>query len=116
MISGLLGALGEQEAARFLRKKGCRILSANYKTPTAEIDIVALDGKYICFVEVKTRQKGGLVPAADAVDLKKQDNIRRGAASYMNRYKYEYEVRFDIIEVYVNGSTVVSVNHIPFAF
>jgi Holliday junction resolvase-like predicted endonuclease len=41
MDSRLLGAFGEREAARLLRKKGYKIVSANFRTYVGEIDIIA---------------------------------------------------------------------------
>ena len=52
MNSSLLGAFGEQYAARFLREEGYEIWSANYKTDSGEIDIIALKDNIVCFVEV----------------------------------------------------------------
>ena len=74
MNSSLLGAFGEQYAARFLREEGYEIWSANYKTDSGEIDIIALKDNIVCFVEVKTRQVGGMLSPATAVDIKKQEN------------------------------------------
>ena len=55
MNSKLVGAYGEQLAARHLRIKGYKILAANYRTGVGEIDIIAEKINVICFVEVKTR-------------------------------------------------------------
>ena len=112
MNSNLLGAKGEQSAARFLRKEGYEIISANYKTLIGEIDIVAQKDNVVCFVEVKTRQEGGMFPPSAAVDIKKQENIKSSVANYVNKYKIKNEIRYDIIEVLVNGNTVTNINHI----
>lgn len=116
MNSNLLGVFGEQYAARFLRKEGYEIWSANYKTNTGEIDVIAQKDGVVCFVEVKTRQVGGMFPPADAVDFKKQENIKSSAASYVNKYKLRNKIRYDIIEVLVNGSSLSEINHIKNAF
>ena len=55
MDSRLLGAFGEREAARLLRKKGYKILERNFEASQGEIDIIAKDNKELVFVEVKTR-------------------------------------------------------------
>lgn len=116
MNSNLLGAIGEQSAARFLRKEGYEILSANYKTLIGEIDIVAQKNNVVCFVEVKTRQEGGMLPPSAAVDVKKQENIKSSAANYINKYNVKSQIRYDIIEIFVNGSSVTDINHIKNAF
>ena len=116
MNSYLLGAYGEQHAARFLRRDGYEIWTANYKTYVGEIDIVAMKDDVVCFIEVKTRQEGGMLPPSAAVDVNKQNNIKRCAANYVNRYKIKNEVRYDIIEVLVDGKVVTNINHIKNAF
>ena len=116
MNSNLLGVFGEQYAARFLREEGYEIWSANYKTNVGEIDIIAQKDGVVCFIEVKTRQAGGMLPPAEAVDLKKQENVKGSAANYINKYNIKNKVRYDIIEVLVNGSSLSEINHIKNAF
>lgn len=116
MNSKLLGAFGEQQAAKLLRADGYEIYAANYSTFVGELDIVALKDNVMCFVEVKTRQVDGMTNPADAVDARKEENIKGSAAAFMNRYSLKHKVRFDIIEVYVEGNRVVKMNHIKNAF
>ncbi len=117
MNSVLLGALGEQLAAKYLRYNNYKIKAANFKTYTGEIDIIALKNDVLCFIEVKTRQTGGMTSPADAVDLHKQENIKSAASVYMNRWAPETkDFRFDIIEVLVDGKELQNLNHIENAF
>ena len=119
MNTKLIGAYGEQLAARYLRTQRYKILAANYRAGTGEIDIIAEKRKVICFIEVKTRKEGGMFAPADAVDFHKQNNIKSAASAYMNRFKLKNEVRFDIIEVFLseeNPYNVIKINHIPNAF
>lgn len=117
MNTRLMGAYGEQLAAKHLRLSGYRILAANYRTDVGEIDIIAEKKKVICFVEVKTRKEGGMFSPADAVNYRKQENIRGSAAAYMNKYGLKNKMRFDIIEVLMSdNNTVSSINHIENAF
>lgn len=117
MNSGLLGALGEQQAAKYLRYNNYTINAANFKTYTGEIDIIASKNGVLCFVEVKTRQVGGLTAPADAVNVHKQENIKSAAAVYINRFAPKTEkYRYDIIEVFVKGREVQNINHIKNAF
>ena len=62
----LLGAFGEQRAALFLRENGYRILSANFRCEGGEIDVIAEKDGIICFVEVKTRTEGAMLPPSSA--------------------------------------------------
>lgn len=93
------GLLGEIYASRYLRDKGYDILAANYKTKSGEIDIIADDGKTICFVEVKTRKDGAFFDPAYAVDSAKEENVKSTAAAYISATKCKKSIRFDIIEV-----------------
>lgn len=105
-----LGARGEGLAARFLEELGFRIVVSNFKVPvgrnsegvqvTGEIDIVALDGETLCFVEVKTRRSDEFTPVITAVDLKKQRQITRTARVYRKIFGVrEMEYRFDVVTV-----------------
>ncbi len=116
MNSRLLGAFGEQEAAKYLRKKGYKIISANYKTYVGEIDIIAENKKNICFVEVKTRTQGTMFPPSSAVDSEKQKNIIGSSNIFLKLYKTKLLTRFDIIEVLVYDGKVDNINHIEGAF
>lgn len=119
MNTKLIGAYGEQIAARYLRADKYNILAANFRAGTGEIDIIAEKGKIICFIEVKTRKEGGMFNPAEAVDYHKQNNLRSAASAYINRYKVKSETRFDIIEVLLseeNIYNVKSINHIKNAF
>lgn len=114
----LLGAKGEQCAARYLREKGYDILSGNISLGTGEIDIVAFKDDVIYFVEVKTRTAGGMTAPAEAVNYKKQENLKSAAAAYITKYKLQkFKFYFDIIEVVTdtNGS-IININHIENAF
>ncbi|NLA76302.1 MAG: YraN family protein [Clostridiales bacterium] len=116
MKTSSTGVLGEQETARWLRERGFRILAANYRTPVGEIDIIASNDKYICFVEVKTRQEGGLLPPNTAVDSKKRSRIVRSASLYLSSNPSTLQPRFDIAEVLMNDGRTKALNYIENAF
>lgn len=105
-----LGARGEEIAARALVENGYRLVLRNFKVPvgrnskgvqvTGEIDIIALDGDIICFIEVKTRRSDEFVPVIAAVDLKKQRQITRTARMYRRLFELDNQkYRFDIVTV-----------------
>lgn len=117
MNTKLIGAMGEQAAARYLRQNGYEVLSGNFKTNTGEIDIVVLKEDVICFVEVKTRSNNIFSVPADAVDRKKEENIKSAAAAYINKYKLKNEFRYDIVEVYLDEKHCIKdIKHIINAF
>lgn len=109
------GLVGEMRAAQYLRRNAYRILSANFRTKAGEIDIIAQDGSCLCFIEVKTRREGGYFPPSDAVDYKKEENVKSAAASFIALSKIKLPVRYDIIEVILKDDTY-SVRHIENAF
>lgn len=100
MENRLLGRWGEAVVAEDLRKKGWRILAAGYRCRLGEIDLVASDGKFLAFVEVKLRKSAAYGTAAEAVDRRKQNRIRAAAQLYLAQYPSDLQPRFDIAEVY----------------
>lgn len=96
------GLAGEVLAARFLREKGYTILSSNYHSRFGEIDIIANDGPYIVFVEVKARSEGSIILPREAVTLEKQRKLLRTASLYMRAYPSNLQPRFDVVEVWVS--------------
>ena len=114
----IIGLRGEQLAARYLRSKGYRILNSNFETKLGETDIIALSkNKTLCFIEVKTRSPGHMFPPSDAVDYKKEENLKTNAAAYMKYTKTEgNDIRFDIIEVILHDLDTADINHIENAF
>ncbi len=98
--SRLLGRWGESQAAEFLRGKGFRIIAANWRCRFGEIDLIAADDEFLCFVEVKLRKSAAFGPAAASVDRRKQDRLRTAAALYLSRHETDLQPRFDVIEIY----------------
>ena len=81
------GRRGEQEAVRFLRSSGYKILEQNYRSVHGEIDIVALDGETVVFVEVKTRTSEKYGTAAEAVGTRKQRHIINASFDFLSSKK-----------------------------
>lgn len=105
-----LGERGEALAAEYLEKNGYRLVLANFKVPvgrnskgvsvTGEIDLIALDGETLCFIEVKTRRSDEFTPVITNVDLRKQRQITRTAKVYRRMFGVsEMEYRFDVVTV-----------------
>jgi len=99
-----LGRRGERAAERYLRRVGYRIVARNFRAAGAEIDLVAIDGETLVFVEVKTRSSRAAGAPEEAVDERKQKQMRRAAEAFARRYRAdEIEMRFDIIAVDASG-------------
>lgn len=96
----LLGKWGESLVAEDLRKKGWRILAAGYRCRFGEIDLIASDGKFLSFTEVKLRKDTGHGTAAEAVTGPKQGRIRATAQLYLAQHPTDLQPRFDVAEVY----------------
>ena len=105
-----LGERGETMAAEYLVEKGYRLVVSNFKVPvgrnskgvsvTGEIDIIALDGDTLCFIEVKTRRSDEFTPVITAVDLRKQRQITRTAKVYRRIFAIrDVEYRYDVVTV-----------------
>jgi len=95
----------EEEAVYFLKEKGLRILDTNYNTRHGEIDIVALDDKYLVFAEVKFRSKNIYGSPLEAVTLRKQRSIKNAARVYLylKDYPEDTYIRFDCIGISEDG-------------
>ena len=99
-----LGRRGERAAEKHLRRSGYRIVARNFRAAGAEIDLVAMDGETLVFVEVKTRRSLEAGAPEEAVDERKQKQIRRAAEIFATRYRADdVTMRFDIIAVDASG-------------
>ena len=119
MASVSRGAVGEVAAARFLREKGYRILSSNYRCRQGEVDIIAAIGQYIVFVEVKTRGQNAMYSPREAVTLAKQRRLIQTALIYLSKYPTDLQPRFDVVEVVTavaSAYKIVEINHIMGAY
>ena len=95
-----LGPRGEREAAKFLQRLGYRILERGHWQRLGEVDLIALDGQCIVFVEVKTWSSALQGDPADAVDRRKQEKLTRAALIYLKRRRLlEQPARFDVISI-----------------
>jgi putative endonuclease len=99
---GDVGRFGEDLAHRYLRSQGFTVVARNWRPPQGggEIDIIAWEGDWLVFVEVKTRRSGqGSAPERD-IDRGKIAYVRRAARDYMRRANADQaKVRFDAIAV-----------------
>jgi putative endonuclease len=94
------GRRGEEIADAYLKKKGYRIRERNYRCPVGEIDIIALDGDEVVFVEVKSRKSDDFGEPEAAVDARKQAKLSRIALNYINEHNLnDRNARFDVVAV-----------------
>ena len=101
-----LGQQGEQAAAQWLEDKGYQVVARNYRSRLGEIDLVATQGEYLVFIEVKTRQTGSdaLHPSM-AVNARKQAKIRQVAEQFLleaeqtQAHWQGLQPRFDVVSL-----------------
>ena len=113
-----LGRRGEDAAAWFLRSLGAVIVARGHRDKIGEIDLIAVDGRTVVFVEVKTRTGDLKGTPAEAVDLDKQKRLTRLAAAYLKRHDLlECKARFDVVAVtWPASSRQPQIEHIQDAF
>ncbi|HOJ11074.1 MAG TPA: YraN family protein [Clostridiales bacterium] len=115
-----LGSFGENIAVDYLTKNNFIILERNYRYGRfGEIDIIARENEYICFIEVKTRSSNLFGTPSEAVNIKKQNSIKTLAQIYLKQMDMKNKnLRFDIVEILIqyNGLAVKCINLIRNAF
>ena len=94
-----IGREQETLATEFVEKNGYRILNRNYWCPFSELDIVAKEGEYLCFVEVKYRKNDWYGGCEGAISMKKIRNMCQCARYYMAKENIPMDipVRFGVI-------------------
>jgi putative endonuclease len=112
----VLKALGEDAAARYLERKGMNVVARNWRMKMGELDLVAVDGSTLVFVEVKARRGEPFIEPELAVGYDKQKRLRRVAEAYLAIERpFFKDCRFDVISV-VAGVLEPKLRHIPNAF
>lgn len=95
-----IGRNYEIAAAYYLEQSGYEILECNYRCKSGEIDLIAREGEYLVFCEVKYRKYGDKGNPFEAVNRKKQRTIIRCAQWYMLEHNLkDIPCRFDVIGI-----------------
>ena len=110
------GRFGEEQAARYLQRRGYRIEARNFRCRFGEIDIIARRGRYLVFVEVKQRQDRRFAEAREYVTGRKQARILAAARLYLAQNETDLQPRFDVIEVYGGEGERTKIVHLENAF
>ncbi len=93
------GEAAEARALEWLRRRGLEPVARNYRCRGGEIDLVMRDGETLVFVEVRYRSHRGFGTAAESVDARKQQRLRRAASHYLQRLPSPPPCRFDIVGI-----------------
>jgi len=102
-----LGQLGEKIASNFLEKNGYQIIEKNYRARRwGEIDLIAIDGDTLAFVEVKTRIGDQMLEPFEAVDNHKLRTLKKSAYQFLSRNhqkRLPEAYRIDVVSVHFNS-------------
>jgi putative endonuclease len=110
------GELGERIAARWLRRKGYRIVAHRFRSGRRDVDLIAESGGTVAFVEVKARRGERFGDPVEAVGWRKQRELIRSANVWIDRFGTpEMAYRFDVVGVLVHADQV-RVRHVENAF
>jgi putative endonuclease len=110
------GSYFEKLAGDYLRRRGYRLLERNFRFGHKEVDIIALDGETVVFVEVKGRSGRVFGPPGESIGARKMSHIGLAAEAYLSRRNLRNRpCRFDVICVKVNDNRV-EFEHIENAF
>jgi putative endonuclease len=116
-LTRLLGDEGERLAARHLKKLGYRILAKQTRSKLGEIDMIALDGDTIVFVEVKSRRDHREGSPAEAVDRHKQLKLTHLALAWLKKKELlGHRARFDVVAIRWDAEGTPMITHYKSAF
>ena len=88
MSTTITGNYGEDLACEYLKQHGYQILERNYRIRGGEIDIVAKDGDYLTFVEVKMRNSYEYGPPSESMTKWKIKYLLKTAQFYVQKIKW----------------------------
>ncbi len=112
-----LGRWGEGHAVRYLEREGYQVIARNWRRREGELDLVALHGSTLVFVEVKTRRTNSFGSAEESIDLRKQAQLAQIAQRYLDEHPdlRFTECRFDVLVVDL-ALRPPQIRHYPNAF
>ena len=117
MDRGEIGRRGEEYAARYLKERGYRIVKRNFRAKVGEIDIVAVDGDELVFVEVRYRSSAGHGTAAETVNPRKRRRLVRAASLFLlARGASDTPCRFDVVALQPGRDGGIRLEHHRNAF
>jgi putative endonuclease len=93
------GEAAEELALHWLKARGLRLITRNYRCRSGEIDLIMQEGESLVFVEVRYRCRADFGSAAETVDSTKQHRLRLAAEHYLQRQRSIPPCRFDIIGI-----------------
>ncbi len=113
-----LGRWSERRCERFLKARGFKTLTRNYRCKVGELDLVMVDADgSIVFVEVRARAEGALVAPEATITPAKRAHVSHAARYFLAAHKIEDRpLRFDVITLVLGRSGPPTIEHYPNAF
>ncbi len=114
-----LGRKGEEIALKYLTDKGYELIARNYRFKRfGELDLIMKDGKYLVFVEVRTKKNTNFGTPLETVDYAKRCQISKMAQLYFVKEKIPEDTfsRFDVIGIVLPDKAEPKIEHIQDAF
>ena len=104
MNKRLIGDGNEDLVCNYLKSQGLKIIARNFRCRQGEIDIIARDKEYLCFIEVKFRNSSDYGQPQEAVNYYKQRKISKVSRFYLysKNLSFDTPIRYDVIAVSVN--------------
>jgi putative endonuclease len=93
------GEAGERAAQRWLRRRGFEVVEVNFRSRRGEIDVIAIEGSCLCFIEIKARSSQRFGSPLEAVQERKQRRIARAAGIYLTERGWDGPCRFDVLGI-----------------
>ena len=94
------GILGEKIASDYLKKRGYRILEANYRCPQGEIDLIAEHKDHLAFIEVRTKRSLAFGTPEESITAGKKEKLRTVAAHYRQSHDNLPQLwRIDVVAI-----------------
>lgn len=95
-----VGDWGEDLACRHLQALGWEVVDRNWRCPDGELDVVARDGRFLVFCEIKTRRSERFGSPVEAVDVEKARRLRRLAWAWLTEHgQRHHDFRIDVLGV-----------------
>jgi putative endonuclease len=112
------GTRAERAAARYLKKRGYRILTHNYTCALGELDLVVVEGDCLVFVEVRSTEGSDTTVPAESVDRQKQQRLTRLALHFLkSKNLLNRAARFDVLAIsWPANRAEPTIAHYPNAF
>lgn len=103
-----IGSKYEHIAGSYLERQGYKILEYNYHCRRGEIDLIAQDGEYLVFCEIKYRKSRMTGSPVEAVDVYKRRKLWKTAEYYLLRHRlFDVPCRFDVIGIEDHRITLI---------